>query len=111
MRKKGVSKEKLLDMLLVRSRTIDSLAQDNARLKDALAYMQEERDCALRKLKGTRTLRDDYARISDDLWQARADLSITKTDMRILQEALVDKKAGNPNWEKVAELKMRKARC
>jgi len=52
----------------------------------------------------------DYIRMAERLEHVLIDLRGAKADRQILEEALADKKAGNPNWENVAELKMRKAR-
>jgi len=107
---KRKDQERLLDMLVARQKMLNSMVEDNARLKDALAQMKDNLDDAQNELRRGREIRDDYVSMTDRLHAARAELSITRTDMKILREALADKKAGNPNWEKVAELKMRKAR-
>jgi hypothetical protein len=90
--------------------TVNWLRNDKAKLVEVLQHVTLERDKANRILK-KRGLRDDeYDDVSARLAHSEAELSIARKDLKILEDALADKKAGNPNWENVAEQKMRKAR-
>jgi hypothetical protein len=107
MRRKD--KERLLEQIVDRQESLDRVREDNARLRDALAQMKAELDLAKHELKVGRRIQDDYSRMSDRLHEARAAASIARSNQKILEEALASKKAGDPNWENVAVMKMRKA--
>jgi hypothetical protein len=102
-------KEKLIEMVLTRERWLAAWVAENSQLKDALKQMKRELDRAKHDLH-VYGVRGDYIAMSERLAHAEVDLRGARADVKILEEALADKKVGNPNWEKVAELKMRKAR-
>jgi len=106
---KRKDQERLLNQLVDRQESLDRVREDNARLRDALAHMKAELDLAKHDLKEGRRIQDDYMRMADRLHEATAAASIARSNQKILEEALADKKSGNPNWENVAVMKMRKA--
>ena len=107
MRRK--EKERLLEQLVDRQESLDRVREDNARLRDELAKMKANLDLAKHELKVGQKIQDDYTRMSEELGYMRGDLGKARSDVRILEEALASKKAGDPNWENVAVMKMRKA--
>ena len=102
-------KETLIEMVLERERWLDTWVEENRQLKDALKQMKRELDRAQHDLH-VYGVQGDYIGMSERLAHTETALRGAKADLKILEEALADKQAGNPNWEKVAELKMRKAR-
>jgi hypothetical protein len=103
------TKETLIEMVLDHERWLDTWVEENRQLKDALKQMKCELDRAKHDLH-VYGVHGDYLSMSVRLEVAQAELRGARADLKILEEALADKKAGNPNWENVAELKMRRAR-
>jgi hypothetical protein len=102
-------KEKLIEMVLERDRWLAHADAENDQLKAALKQMQRQLDLANHQLH-VHNVHGDYIRMAERLEHVLVDLRGAKADRQILEDALADKQAGNPNWENVAVMKMRKAR-
>jgi hypothetical protein len=104
-----LDKEKLVEKIFEREAWVAHADAENDQLKDALKQMRCELDRAQHDLH-VHGVHGDYIRMSERLEDVLIDLRGAKADRQILEDALCDKKAGNPNWENVATMKMRKAR-
>jgi small-conductance mechanosensitive channel len=104
-----LNKEKLVEKIFDREAWVAHANAENDQLKNALKQMQRELDHANHQLH-VHNVHGDYIGMSERLAHTETALRGAKADLKILEEALADKKAGNPNWENVAVMKMRKAR-
>jgi hypothetical protein len=104
-----LNKAMLVEMVFAEEKRTNFWFEENKHHKDALKKMKRELDSAKHDLH-VHGVNGDYLGMSVRLEVTQAELRGARADLKILEEALADKKAGNPDWENVAVMKMRKAR-
>jgi hypothetical protein len=104
-----LNKATLIEMVFAEEKRTHFWFEENKHHKDALKQMRRELDRAQHDLH-VYGVQGDYIGMSERLAHTETALRGARADVKILEEALADKKAGNPNWENVAVMKMRKAR-